>query len=186
MTYKSAVSVSFLNYRNALAKVISRIVKSDDVEDIVQETFLKSYEAGLKTEITHQRTYMLTIAKNLALNHVSKASVRKNQSLDDLQTLPIDLASTSLESQIASKERFLHFCQATETLSVDVKRVFILKKVHGMSQKEIADNLGISQSTVEKHVAKGLLQCSTYLSDLVSESSNVTRLGNKVSEQFRK
>jgi len=35
----------------------------------------------------------------------------------------------------------------------------VLKKVYGLSQKEIAEYLGISQSTVEKHVAKGLLMC---------------------------
>jgi len=146
-------------------------VHNDDIEDIVQETFVKSYEADLKQEITYERTYMLKTARNLALNHISKASERKNQSLEGMKSLPYGLTSKSLESQIESKERFLHFCRATDTLSVEVKRVFLLKKVYGMSQKDIAGYIGLSESTVEKHVAKGLLQCSLYLQKLVNSDT---------------
>lgn len=171
MIKKSTLEQTYLKCRSQLIKVISGIVHSDDIEDIVQETFVKSYEAELKQEITYERTYMLTTAKNLALNHVSRASARKNQSLDDMKNLPSDLTSKSLESHVESKERFLHFCRATDTLSVDVKRVFLLKKVYCMSQKEIAEYIGLSESTVEKHVAKGLLQCTLYLQELVSSDT---------------
>ncbi|MGK0382273.1 MAG: RNA polymerase sigma factor (sigma-70 family), partial [Flavobacteriales bacterium] len=177
MIKKSTLEQTYLKCRFQLIKVIGSIVHSDDIEDLVQETFVKSYEAELKQEITYERTYMLKTARNLALNHISKASVRKNQSLDDMQILPSDLTSKSLESQIASKERFLHFCRATDTLSVEVKRVFLLKKVYGLSQKDIADHIGLSESTVEKHVAKGLFQCSIYLQQL----TNIDNKSNQIS-----
>lgn len=179
MTHKSTMETTYVKCRAVLAKVIGGIVKSDDVEDIVQDTFIKSYEAGLKQEIKFERTYMLTTARNLALNHVSKASERKNQSLDNMQNLPNDLTSKSLESQVQSKERFLHFCRATDTLSVEVKRVFLLKKVYGMSQKDIAEYIGLSQSTVEKHVAKGLLQCSIYMQQLANTDNKASPANDK-------
>tara|TARA_R110002153_G_scaffold99102_4_gene234377 strand:- start:34601 stop:35161 length:561 start_codon:yes stop_codon:yes gene_type:complete len=168
MIKASTLEQTYLKCRAQLIRVISGIVHSDDIEDLVQETFVKSYEAELKQEITYERTYMLKTARNLALNHISRASERKNQSLDGMKSLPNDLTSKSLESQIESKERFLNFCRATDTLSVEVKRVFLLKKVYGMSQKDIAEYIGLSQSTVEKHVAKGLLQCSLYLQQLAN------------------
>jgi RNA polymerase sigma-70 factor (ECF subfamily) len=186
MTHKSTMEITYFKCRAVLAKIIGGIVKSDDVEDIVQDTFIKSYEAGLKQEIKFERTYMLKTAKNLALNHVAKASERKNQSLDDMQSLPNDLTSNSLESQVESKERFLHFCRATDTLSVEVKRVFLLKKVYGMSQKDIAKYIGLSESTVEKHVAKGLLQCSLYLQQLINSDTKRTASVVKHSEASNK
>jgi RNA polymerase sigma-70 factor (ECF subfamily) len=70
---------------------------------------------------------------------------------------------SSLEKQFESKQRFIHFCQATENLSAEVKRVFLLKKVYDMSQRDIAELLQLSESTVEKHVAKGLMQCAQFL-----------------------
>ena len=172
MIKKSTLEQTYIKCRSQLVRLIGGIVHKDDIEDIVQETFVKSYEAGLKQEITYERTYMLKTAKNLALNHISKASARKNQSLDDMQSLPSDLTSNSLENQVESKERFLNFCRATDTLSVEVKRVFLLKKVYGMSQRDIANYIGLSESTVEKHVAKGLLQCSLYLQELSKSDSN--------------
>jgi RNA polymerase sigma factor (sigma-70 family) len=162
----STLEATYLKCRSQLERVIGRIVNRDDIEDIVQETFIKSYEAELQHEITFERTYMFKTARNLALNHVSRASEKHNQSLDDIETLPPSLTSQSLEKQIESKQRFLDFYRATDRLSPEVKRVFLMKKVYGMSQKDIAQHCVLSESTVEKHVAKGLLQCSQYLQSL--------------------
>ena len=147
-----------------MMRAVGAIVSSDDIEDIVQEAFIKSYEAELKQEIRYERTYMLKTARNLALNHVNSAASQLNQAVDDMDMLPNDLVGYSLEKHVESKERFIHFCRATESLSPEVKRVFLLKKVYGMSQRNIAELVGLSESTVEKHVAKGLLQCSKFLS----------------------
>lgn len=176
---KRSIENTFIHYRAQLVSAIKGIVRStDDIEDIVQETFVKSYEAELKQEIRYERTYMLRTAKNLALNHVSRASERHNQSLDDMDTLPHNLTSVELEKQVESKERFLNFCRATDTLSVEVKRVFLLKKVYGMSQRDIAQYVGLSESTVEKHVAKGLLQCSLYLKNLSRQNDDIEKQAN--------
>ena len=172
MQKESRIAKTFLSYRGQLIKAIRGIVRSDDIEDIVQETFVKSFEAELKQEIKYERTYMLKTARNLALNHVAKASEKFNDSLEELSGLPSHLTSKHLEKQVESKERFLNFCRATDTLSVEVKRVFLLKKVYGLSQKEIAEYLGLSQSTIEKHVAKGLQQCSSYLNRLSQQDDN--------------
>ena len=45
-----------------MMRAVSAIVSSDDIEDIVQEAFIKSYEAELKQEIRYERTYMLKTA----------------------------------------------------------------------------------------------------------------------------
>lgn len=166
MTKKSNIYDTFVNYRAQIKRAISGIVRSEDIDDIVQETFVKSYEAGLKQEIRYERTYMLRTARNLALNHVAKASEKLNLSMEDCDEVDMGNDSVQLETQVESKERFLNFCRATDTLSPEVKRAFLLKKVYGFSQKEIAGYIGIAESTVEKHVAKGLQQCSIYLKNL--------------------
>ncbi|MCW8093105.1 RNA polymerase sigma factor [Alteromonas sp. ASW11-130] len=169
MTKQSTLSATYIKYRSKLMGAISSIVSMDDIEDIVQEAFIKSYEAELKQEIRYARTYMLRTVKNLALNHVSSAANTRHQAMDDMDTLPHELVGHTLEKHVESKERFINFCRATDTLSPEVKRVFLLKKVYGMKQKEIAELVGLSESTVEKHVAKGLLHCSQYLATLNDE-----------------
>jgi RNA polymerase sigma-70 factor (ECF subfamily) len=44
--------------------------------------------------------------------------------------------------------------------------VFVLRKVYQLSHAEIAQELGLSHSTIEKHVAKGLLRCRDKLRSL--------------------
>ncbi len=159
-------------------------MRSEDIDDIVQETFVKTYEAELKQEIRFEKTYMLRTAKHLALNYVSRASEKHNLSMEDCDESEFGASHLNLETQVESKERFLSFCKATDSLSPEVKRVFLLKKVYGMSQKDIAAYIGLSESTVEKHVAKGLQQCSQYLAKL-NQSTTIgsNHIGNKAGEK---
>ena len=153
----------FINYQSTLRRFICRIVKPDDIDDIVQETFVRSYEANLKQEIKYVRSYMLKTAKNLALNHNAKWDNKYNDSIEDFVEPPVELSSADFEDDYESKERFLCFCRATDQLSGSVRKCFILKKVYGFSQKEIAQHLQLSESTVEKHIAKGLLKSTRYM-----------------------
>jgi len=161
----------FINYRNTIKGFISRIVKPDDIDDIVQETFVRSYEANLKQEIKYAKSYMLKTAKNIAFNHNAKWDNKYNDSIEDFVEPPVELSSNLFEDDYESKERFLSFCRATDQLSGSVRKCFILKKVYGLSQKEIAQYLQLSESTVEKHVAKGLLKSVQYMEQIHSNVS---------------
>ena len=163
MAKDSKLSDTFVGYKNTIRRFISRIVSYDDIDDIVQETFVRSYEADLKQEIKYPRSYMLKTAKNLALNYQAKWDNKFNDSIEDFEELPVQLKTQSFEDEFESKERFLFFCKATDQLSGIVRKCFILKKVYGFSQKEIAQYLELSESTVEKHVAKGLLKSVQYM-----------------------
>ena len=163
MTRTSTLAQLFLSTKINMSRLISHIVKPDDIDDIVQETFVKTYEADLKQEIKYVRSYMLKTAKNLALNHVARWDNKYNDSLEDFTQPPVQLTSINVEDDYESKEQFLFFCRATDQLSGSVRKCFILKKVYGLSQKEIASYLRLSESTVEKHIAQGLLKSAMYI-----------------------
>ena len=147
----------FLACRSRLTAAIRRIVKQHEVDDILQETFLRTFEASGKTEIRHPRAFLMRTATNVALNHIRLADNSRTDSLDPADEYHQALEST--QDSAESAERFLAFCRAARQLPTQCRHVFIQKMVYGLSQREIAERLGISESTVEKHVAKGLLQC---------------------------
>jgi RNA polymerase sigma factor (sigma-70 family) len=171
-----------------MGRLISHIVKPDDIDDIVQETFVKTYEADLKQEIKYVRSYMLKTAKNLALNHVARWDNKYNDSLEDFAQPPVQLTSVKVEDDYESKEQFLFFCRATDQLSGSVRKCFILKKVYGLSQKEIAGYLSLSESTVEKHIAQGLLKSAMYIKRMNNgQSANNSKKEQQVhSHQVKK
>tara|TARA_R110001592_G_scaffold194975_1_gene442612 strand:- start:492 stop:1052 length:561 start_codon:yes stop_codon:yes gene_type:complete len=171
MAQNNKFTTLFVNYTANIKRYINKIGSPDDIDDIIQETFIRTYEADLKEEIKYARSFILKTAKNLALNHVNKWDNKYSDSLDDSADALTGLTSLKFEEQFESKERFLLFCRATEQLSIVVRKTFILKKVYGFSQKEIANYLNLSESTVEKHVAKGLLKCAEYMERIEQNST---------------
>jgi RNA polymerase sigma factor (sigma-70 family) len=161
----------FQGYRKALAKLIARIVRPHDIEDIVQETYIRIYQASQKKTIFHARSFMLKTARNLALNHVARADALNyleqqvdreadpNEPAFDYESDVVD----SPDSVLQSEEEFLLFCRSVRDLSLQCRRAFILRKVYGLSQRDVAKRLGIAESTVEKHIAKGITTASAYM-----------------------
>lgn len=157
------VASIYLTCRGLLAKAVGRIVQRDDVDDVLQEAFVRSFEAERQQPIHNPRAFLLRTARNVAIDHVSRAAYRTTGSLDavDGETLVDD--AVSVEARIDAEQRFLEFCQAVGSLPEQCRRVFVLKKVYGLSQEEIAAQLAISESTVEKHIARGLLLCHEHM-----------------------
>jgi RNA polymerase sigma factor (sigma-70 family) len=176
------LTAAFLKCRAGMAKVVGKIVQRHEVDDVLQETFLRSFEASNRTTITYPRAFLLRTATNVAINRTMRAERRLVRSIEDFGHADVYLSSKSLDVDYEAKEQYRLLCKAVESLPARCREVFILRKVYGFSQKEISGLLGISESTVEKHIAKGLLLCkssiarwtSTKLADM-GESAEVGR-----------
>jgi RNA polymerase sigma-70 factor (ECF subfamily) len=152
----------FLAYRRRLVRVVRGIVRRHEIDDILQETFIRSYEASRKSPIRHPRAFLVRTATNLALNHISRAENRRRDEPPPVQAEAI-ATGEPLETHAESAERFRVFCRAVRRLPEQCRHIFILKMVHGMSQREIAEHAQLSESTVEKHIVKALLMCREHM-----------------------
>ena len=159
----SGLTETFLHFRGALERLVRKIVRQDEVEDIIAETYLRTFEHFGDAEIAYPKAFLYKTARNLALTHISRHENRFTQSIEDFPGIDVYLASEELENQIEAQEKFHLFCTAVESMSPKCSRAFVLKRVHGWSIKDIAKEMNISASTVEKHIAKGLLLCANSL-----------------------
>lgn len=178
---KPGILETFLAHRKALFRMIGRIVRPNEIEDIVQETFIHSYAAARNQKIHNPQAFMFRTARNLALNCVNRAAERLNTSIEELDEFDFASDTDLLERQHHSEEMFHNFCRAVSSLPVHCRRVFILKKVYGLSQKEIASFLGIASSTVEKHIARGMTVTAEYLE--AAGYTEITRTRSKARKQ---
>ena len=156
----------FMGFRHRLARTVARIVRPDDIEDIVQETFIRCYQASGRTSVRHPRAFMLATARNLALNHLDLADNRLVAGVDEFDEQAVPLFRDGGENSPEVQERFFHLCRAVRTLPLQCRRAFVLKKVYGLSRKEIAEYMSLSESTVQKHIAKGMVMCAEYMDEL--------------------
>ncbi len=136
-----------------------------EIEDIVQETYVRICAVKQAEQIRYPRSFLYRTARNLALDHLKRAETRVGVSMED-ESIDLDAVIEdfdSVYSEVSAKQEFEHFCEAVRHLPLQCRRAFVLKKVYGYSQKEIAQNLNISENTVEKHIATGMNRCRKFM-----------------------
>lgn len=167
MSENQNVRAVFVTLRRHLARAVSRIVPPRDIEDIVQETYVRVCQVDPSETIRHPRSFLYRIACNIALDHAKRAELRLTDSMDagsdDEPSLDAMCSVDDTYDQVAAKQEFEFFCEAVRQLPVQCRRVFVLRKVYGYSQKEIADTLSLSENTVEKHIAHGIKRTGYFM-----------------------
>jgi len=155
----------YLASRKSISRVVSSIVPPHEIEDIVQETYVRICQIENVDKISSPKSFMFKTARNLALDYQKQANVKLVDTIDDMGTLEYLLSDDVDEMYEAAKihGEFSHFCEAVRQLPVQCRKVFVLKKVYGYSQREIAVQLSLSESTVEKHISTGMKRCTLFM-----------------------
>jgi RNA polymerase sigma-70 factor (ECF subfamily) len=173
----SGISRAFLEHQSAIKRFLSRFLSGfHDIEDLAQETYLRAFKAEQNQEVRSPKAFLFRIAKNIALNELSRKSRLLTDYIEDSVSSDVIGVEASPEQRAAEQQKLAVFCQAVAVLPAQCRRAFLLRKVYGLSHKEIAAELNISVSTVEKHVAQGLMRCSAYLREAGHAVENVARL----------
>lgn len=98
-----------------------------------------------------------------ALNHVVAEEGTNNDEGAPAQGLEDGFEERTPESVVASEQEFVVFCRAIRALPRQRRRVILLRRVYGLSQREVAAKLGISERTVENHIAQAVVSCSDFM-----------------------
>lgn len=163
---KSQLERAFVENRPKLFSLVSRYLKRpQDVEDVVQEAFLRSFQSDIEKRIKKPANYMFRTARNLSLKHLTLSSNKFTDFIEDLDLPEVINTDDVVLKQIESSEQFAVFCEATRALPEKCRKVFVLKKVYGLSHEEIAGRMGISINTANQHLAKALARTTEYMRD---------------------
>ena len=184
------LSGAFLTHQLSLKRFLRRFFsRTQDIEDIAQETYLRAFDAESSGEpVRSPKAFLFRIARNVALNELVRKSRLLTDYIEDSASHDVLDKGASAEEQVMGQEKLAMFCRAAASLPAQCRKAFLMRKVYGLSHKDIAEQLGISISTVEKHVASGLLRCSAYLReggypvDVVTEWDDERRSKQRVSE----
>lgn len=166
MLNKKELGGLFMSIRARLSKSVANIVPPDEIEDIVQETYVRVCQFEDTHTISYPRTFMFKTARNLALDHVKRAESVLTDGVESEESFDLG-GEPKWEDEpyqrSSSTNDFKLFCQAVRTLPRQCRKAFVLTKVYGFSHKEVAIKLNISNRTVEKHVAMGITRCGRYM-----------------------
>ena len=166
MTKDTLFYKAYLASRKGLSNVVARIAPPHEIEDIVQETYVRICQIKNTENICSPKSFIYKTARNLSLDYQKQANIRLVDSIDNMEALEQLLTEHQkdemYENALTDCE-FSNFCEAVRLLPVQCRKVFVLKKVYGYSQREIAAQLNLSESTVEKHIATGVKRCTQFM-----------------------
>ncbi len=140
----------------------------DQTEDIVQETFVKAYEA-IKTFRSDMSFYpwLSTIARNLTFNQMHR--MEKQESLDQLQEAGWEMTSAEAGpfERLLTDEGQKRFYQAVLSLPVQYRSVFVCRHFEEMDYVQIANFLKIPPGTVDSRLHRARQMLMEKLKDLL-------------------
>src|SRR5690606_17962432 len=112
--------------------------RPEDVDDLAQETFLRAYKGTVGRDMDFPKAYIFKIARNIALKELSKNSRRLTDYLEEVTGL--EQAETSLlEDEVIAEQKVQMFLNAIADLPPQCRKVFIMRKVMGLSHKSIGN-----------------------------------------------
>lgn len=155
------------SHRAALQKYLRKFVGgAEDVDDLVQEAYVRVCSMPSGQVVESPRALLFRIAHNLAVDRARQKVSHATDDVADFEPLNVSSEEAEPDEQADLRRRFESFCAAVDSLPPLCRRVFVLRKVYQLSHAEIAEVLGLSHSTIEKHVAKGLVRCRDRLRSL--------------------
>lgn len=133
-----------------------------DVDDVVQESLARLLRAGGSGPVASPKAFLFVTARNLALNHLRHQRIERPPGLAEVALEGVVDDGEGVPEQVAHAEEFTHLIQAIQSLPDRCRQVVTLRKIYGLSQKEVAARLGISEHTVEAQGTIGLRKCIEY------------------------
>ena len=128
-----------------------------DVDDIIQETYTRLVAAESIAHIVDAKNYAFQIAGSVVIDHLRRMKVVPISSVPDLDCFDVVSDDPSPERQVIGRDELERLANMIARLPGKVRDVFVLRRVHDLSQREVAQRLGIAESTVEKHMSRGFL-----------------------------
>lgn len=141
----------------------SRFAGLSDAEDIVQEalvTSLKAYEQG---RLQSPKAFLFGTARNLALVALRSSRVRRGEATVQVEEFDIEDETAGVRETVDRSQELQILTKAIQSLPDRCRQIFTLRRVYGMSQRDIAKKLDLSTRTVNAQLTIGLHKCAQYV-----------------------
>jgi RNA polymerase sigma factor (sigma-70 family) len=135
-----------------------------DVDNIVQESVIRLWRRTTNragAPIRSPKATLFAIARNAAVDQARRNAVVSIEPVADLGALTV-LDSTDTVEAVSVRQELDHLADAIRQLPPRCRQVLTLTKVYGMTERETAERLGISEHTVRTQVVRGMERCTDY------------------------
>jgi len=129
----------------------------DNARDLVHDAYAQVLVQEKWRQIDNPRAYMMRTIYNLGLNLIRRSRVVTMQQLADADAIShVDISPDAFDT-FSDREELDRVLWAVEQLPPQCRKVVVMRRIEDVPPREVARRLGLSLSTVEKHLARGLV-----------------------------
>lgn len=152
-----------LVHEDALMRYLRRCwPQRDELHDLRQEAYCRIYEAAGKAFPTSPKSFLFTTARHLMADRLRRGRVVSIETVGDLESMNVLVDEVSPEQWCSGRQALHRLAEAFDQLPGRCREAVWLRRVGDLSQREVARRMGISEKTVEKHLAKGMYLLASY------------------------
>lgn len=140
---------------------LARVYVADlDVDDIIQEMYARLLAAPSLESIRSPRQYAIQTAKGIVIDYLRRSRVVSIVSGENLEQMEVPLPEVSAEDRLEFQGEIRAVADALAELPQTYRETLILRRVEGLSQRETAQRLGITEKMAEYYLARGVMVLS--------------------------
>lgn len=136
-----------------------------DLDDLVQESYVRLLRAREAGKVVQAKAYLFATARNAARDFFRRRRVVSIEAVGDLADSPVLDERPHVADAISRQQELALLAEAVRELPDRCRQTLTLRLLYGMSHKEIAVRLRISEHTVKAQLAKGMRRCSEYFEE---------------------
>lgn len=128
----------------------------EDIADLLQEIYLKIYQAAQTKRPDVTRPFVFAAARNILINHIQRSKIVPIESVTDLESLPVAADEPPADQALMARDELRRVQDALDKLGPRSRQAILMKQVEGLSRREIAERMQISENTVKWYLSDGL------------------------------
>ena len=129
---------------------------ASDLDDLRQEVYTRLYETAKKEIPEHTRPLLFRIARHLLIDRARRAQIVSIEAVENLENLNLVIDEPGPDRAVIAREELRRMQTALDQLPRRYRMAVVMRKVEGLTTREIALRLGIAEKTVEKHLTEGV------------------------------
>jgi RNA polymerase sigma-70 factor (ECF subfamily) len=154
-----------------------------DVDDIVQESYTLLAERERVDDIINPRAYLFQVAQSLVVRSIRRARIVPILAVEDLGLVDFPDGAATPEQNAIAHDDLRQLAEVIASMPGQTREAFVLRRVRGLSQREIASQMGLSENTVEKHIVRGI----RWLGDWFASGGNApAKTSNELEREQRR
>lgn len=134
----------------------SRLSSPAAVDDVVQEAYCRIAALPSVAHISNGRAYFFRTAASIVVDQIRRSQVVHIDSVAELSTLGVADDDPSPERVVSARRDLARVKTLIEGLPERCRRIFEMRRIQGLPQREVAERMGVTENVVELQSIRGL------------------------------